>query len=311
VPLPSITSWIQHIYAIIPSFLLMTETTPIELVYDGEDVQGGILPVEYMIDALVGFSSAYAKVARRSFGEEIQHNIRVVGLKDGSARILIDVFEYVTKNPGSATVFLTGATVVGGAAYRVVTDIGKYIAAKKHTKGKRPKRFAFRAQGTVDVFNDSDEPIELTKEQFEFLESRLLDHDVEKMTAPLDNEKVDLFKLRRGRDDVLAEVNHSERPFFIGEERTVTTTKDDIWLEGTLNSFAKDKNRGTFYTLSGKHISYHYIGQDEQELLSAFAHKGVVRVQGRVSFDEDLEPIHIDIKRVERRQKGFFDQSRV
>jgi hypothetical protein len=33
--------------------------------------------------------------------------------------------------------------------------------------------------------------------------------------------------------------------------------------------------------------------------------------QRKVSFDEDLEPIHIDIKRVERRQKGFCDQRHV
>jgi hypothetical protein len=45
VRLPSISSWIQHIYAIIPSFSLMAETTPIELVYDGEEVEGEHYPL--------------------------------------------------------------------------------------------------------------------------------------------------------------------------------------------------------------------------------------------------------------------------
>jgi hypothetical protein len=40
---------IHQIYAIMPRFPVMAERTPVELVYDGEQVKDGSVPVEYMI----------------------------------------------------------------------------------------------------------------------------------------------------------------------------------------------------------------------------------------------------------------------
>ncbi len=51
--------------------------TPIELLYDGKEVEEGKVPVEDMVDALVGFSSAYGKIARRQFSPDYGHRIRV------------------------------------------------------------------------------------------------------------------------------------------------------------------------------------------------------------------------------------------
>jgi hypothetical protein len=141
-----------------------------------------------------------------------------------------------------------------------------------------------------------------------YLDNGLLDSDVDKLTAPLENEKVDTFKLRKGEDEVLAEVERKERPYFVQEERAVTTTRDGIWLEGTLNSFAKDKNRGTFYTNTGKHIPYQFVGEDNQELLTAFAQNGSVRIHGKVSFDSDLTPIRVEISQVQSAQTDLFSQ---
>lgn len=51
------------------------------------------------------------------------HRLRVVGLQKGSAKILVDVAEWVTKSPIAAGVLLTGTATVVGGAYAVLKDI--------------------------------------------------------------------------------------------------------------------------------------------------------------------------------------------
>jgi hypothetical protein len=80
----------------------------------------------------------------------------------------------------------------------------------------------------------------------------------------------------------------------------------DIWMEGTLNSLSKTGYRGTFHTVSGKHIPYHYVGQDPASLLNAFPYRGLVRVLCKVRFDSDANPTGIEIHQVEIVQDSLF-----
>jgi hypothetical protein len=79
-------------------------------------------------------------------------------------------------------------------------------------------------------------------------------------------------------------------------------------MEGTLNSFSKDKNQGSFHTLDGRHIPYRFIGRERSELLKAFSHQGTVRAKAKVSFDSSLNPTRLEIHTIRVGQQSLFSQ---
>ena len=281
----------------------MAESTPVELEYEGTEVEDGTVPVNDMVDALVGFSSAYGKIARRQQSPDTGHRIRVIGLRKGSAKILVDVVEWTAKNPLAAGVLVSAAGMVGTGAYRVIKDIAGVIKGKKALQGQTITNNSY-------TFNDNRvmiQGVELTLQQFEYLQSGELDPDLDKLTAPLEEGRgADEFMLKTGEEE-LVRVSSEERPFFAHTEVGVTVTKDDIWLEGELFSHSKRNNRGMFHTVSGKHIPYHYIGDDVQPLWRGYAYSGIVKVLGRVRFSADLEPIFIEIRDVQLGQQILFE----
>jgi hypothetical protein len=304
VRLPSMLALVEKIYAIMPRFPVMAERTPVELVYDGEQVKDGSVPVEYMIDALVGFTSAYSKIARRTEGADLTHHIRVVGLRPNSTHILVDIVEWVKGNPAAATVLLSGGTGLVVGAYKVIKDIAAVFTGKKHLAGAPVHNHFHIRDSNIYLVNELKQELPFTKQQLEYLQSGLIDADLDKLTAPLEDENVNKFELKSGTKP-LAEANRSDRQYFSTSPKPVTTTRDDVWLEGTLNSLTKDKKRGTFYTLSGKHIPYQFVGIDEKQLLDAFTYPGVVRARGKVGFDSGLEPTQIQIVEIRPAQGGL------
>jgi hypothetical protein len=74
-----------------------------------------------------------------------------------------------------------------------------------------------------------------------------------------------------------------------------------------LNSFSKDKAKGTFHTVTGKHIPYKYVGNDTHQLFQAFEYDGVVRALADVRSDSDNNPCFMDIKAIEIKQQNFFN----
>jgi hypothetical protein len=132
----------------------MVENTPVQLLYSGSDVDDGTVPVDYRVDALVGFSSAYGKAARRRQSNDMAHRLRVVGLQRGSAKILVDVVEWVTKNPAASEVLVTAATALAGGAYIVLKDIAAVIRGKKHlamaaAERRHPELMASVSSGNI------------------------------------------------------------------------------------------------------------------------------------------------------------------
>ena len=283
----------------------MAENTSVQLLYSGTDVDDGTVPVDYMVDALVGFSSAYGKIARQRQSNDIAHRLRVVGLQKGSAKILVDVVEWVTKNPLASGVLLTGATTALGGAYIVLKDIAGVIRGKKHLAGAPIENHYTFNVPSVLLQNQSGVPLELSKEQFQYLQSGVLDADLDRLTAPLEEGRVEEFKLTTGQEE-LATVDAQGSGYFVHTDRTVTMTRDDVWMEGTLNSHSKSNNRGTFHTLSGKHIPYRYVGDDVQPLLMGYAHNGVVKVRCKVTLDADMNPTGMEISEVQLGQAEMF-----
>ncbi len=284
----------------------MADATPLELVYEGEEVDDGTIPVDYLIQSLIGFSGAYDKIAGRT-QPDTAYRIRVLGLRRDSTHILMDVIEWVLVNPAAAEVIETGIIAVAAGAYKITKDIGKYISAKKKLKGASPTKEQIIVEGeNIFLLLSSGEKLPLTKEQAQILLQGLLDSDLNKLSMPLDDPKVDRFELRH-KNEVVAEINKAERPFFFKAEAAVTSTRDDVWMEGVLNSLTKDRARGTFHSSSGKHIPYHFAGTDEQQLLQAFAHNGLVRALSKVSLDADLNPTSMEIKSLQLSQRGLFN----
>jgi hypothetical protein len=284
-----------------------SSTTPVELYYDGNDVRAGVIPLDYMVDALVGFSGAYAKVARKYVSSDISHRLRVTGLEKGSSRIIVEAFEWITQNPGAAGVLLTGTGMLVGGGYKVVTWIADVMRAKKHLGGSSADtHITIKGDNNIIIQNQTGQPLELQKESYELLESGEIDPDIDKLTAPLNKGRVDQFKLRSG-ESALVEVDASERPYFVHTSVAVTTTKDNIWLEGYLNSHSKTSNRGTFFTMDGKHIPYRYMPKNVQPLLRGYAYSGAVKVLCNVKFDAEMTPVFMAIYDVQLVQQVLFE----
>jgi hypothetical protein len=281
----------------------MADTTPVELLYSGTEVDDGTVPVDDMVDALVGFSGAYEKLAKHEGPPESRHRIRVVGLQKGSAKILIDVVEWVIKNPAAATVFVTLGGVVTAGAYKVITDIAGVINAKKAIQGQPQTINNYTFNDNRVILGDN---VSVTPHQWQYLRTGELDYDLDKITRPLEQGRgVKEFQLRSGQQE-LAKVTSDERRYFVDTENRVTTTRDNVRLEGILNSHSKRSNRGMFHTLSGRHIPYRYVGEELEPLLRAYAYNGVVKVLGKAKFDAEDEPISIEIRDIQLTQDVLF-----
>jgi len=283
------------------------DRVPVELYYHGNDVENGSVPVEYMVDALVGFSGAYAKVARRFRSNDVMHRLRVTGLKEGSARILVEAYEWARQNPELAALALTAATGVITGGWAVVKWIGETISAKTHMAGTSIKNNIIANGPVILIQNATGQQMPVSKETIELLESGDIDAELDRLTAPLAPERVDEFVLKVANEPV-ADVKAQDRLYFVHTITSVTTTKDNIWMDGFLNSHSKTNNCGTFHTLDGKHIPYHYTGRDTQPLLRGYSYNGAVKVLCNVKFDGNMNPIFMTIYDVQLVQQIMFDQ---
>jgi|SRR5208337_4452623 len=283
----------------------MPESISIELTYRGSEVDDGTMPVEDMLNALAGFSGAILKLARFEKLPDPQHRIRVAGLQKGSAKILFEVLDWVTKNPIAAGVIATTTTGVAAGAYKVIKDLFGIINGKKALKGEPITNNVTYIDNRVIVNG-----LPLTTSQFEVLRSGELDEDLERLAAPLTRGRgVESFQLKVGEESVQLSAN--ELPYFVRqlESREVrprpgrifldTTEEENAWLEGTFKSHSKRTNRGQFETMTGQRIRYHYVGKDMGSFVRWYASGGTVKVFGTVEYDERHEPISMKIREIQ------------
>jgi hypothetical protein len=284
----------------------INDRVPLELCYHGNDVEKGSVPIECMVDALVGFSGAYAKVARRFRSDDVMHRLRVTGLKEGSARILVEAYEWARQNPELAALALTAGTGVITGGWAVVRWIGETIRAKTHMAGTSIKNNVIANGPVILIQNATGQQLPVSKQAVELLETGEIDAELDRLTAPLSPGRVDEFVLKIA-DEHVADVTAKDRLYFVHTITSVTTTKDNIWMDGFLNSHSKTNNRGTFHTLDGKHIPYQYKGADPQPLLRGYAYNGAVKVLCNVKFDSNMNPIFMTIYDVRLVQQLMFD----
>lgn len=275
----------------------------LQLVYDGPEVKDGTLRVEDMVDALIGFGRAYDKIADLQ-NVPIKQHLRVTGIKKASADILISALSHVDPN-----VAMTSAVEVGKYTAAIVTTIVGFIQFKKHMKGAKPKDVQINSNnGTINVFNNAKVVMELPKRDYELYNSGLLDSDLDHLTRPLEEGRVNAVEFRDGKGKPFegSRIEAGERDYFSCSAENSTTTQDDVQLEGEMKSLNKDSNSGLFHLNSGKKVRYKLVGKNPHTFWKAFAYSGPVRVRCRVHLDSDLNPTLLEIYGIDRLQRNFF-----
>jgi hypothetical protein len=138
------------------------------------------------------------------------------------------------------------------------------------------------------------------------LQSKLVDGDLNKIASPLRPKGIESAKLTATDDNpfgISTMISSAERDYFRPDPLTSTTSETEVI--GNLVSLNKETNRGTFRLGNKTGVSYRYIGEDPQKFHAEFSYKGPVRALCLVEFDQNLTPIHLDIKDIQRLQGEF------
>jgi len=263
------------------------------------------MPIDEVIDALQGFSSAYGKVAaERESG--VQHNLRVSEINKSSFELVVLAWIVL----GDVSNQLQALNIVTGASRWVVSTIAGYITAKKHAHNQPYTTRIDGDNNTVVVINAQGASLSLPPEVFRLFESRTLDEDIGRIAEPLQDGEVNSAKIS-ARDTepvpIEEELTTGDKPYFEPpdvEDEPVVTSKATS-LDGHFISLNKETNRGTFELPGGNHVPYHYLGSNPFTLHRDFAYRGPVRIKCEAFFDKDLSPIRLDIASVRRLQRSF------
>ncbi len=133
----------------------------------------------------------------------------------------------------------------------------------------------------------------------DLLKSKLIDADLKKIVEPLETERVDTVQIsgESGTDRITESIESSDREFFQLEPAQITTKETEII--GRLVSLNKERERGTFKLRNNRTVSYHFIGDDKEQFHSDFSRDGQVKARVVAELNEDLEPVHLNIKSVQ------------
>jgi hypothetical protein len=285
-----------------PAMPRPTETVPLVLRYVGPDVDDGSMSLEDIVPVLQGFASAYGKIASEQ-GVGVQHRIRITGVKQSSADILLEVWDAL----GKAADPLTSVSILGGAAATIVATIVGVIRLKKHLK-KKPFEAKPTNNNTIAVTNSENVTIEMPVNVYNIYKSQLIDQEIGKIVRPLQRGRIDAAEIiaETGAVPIRERIEASEREYLDSEEVTVTTTKES-WITGKLNSLTKSTNSGYLYLTDGTRVFYKWGGENPAKLHQIFGtYDGPVRVFGVAHMDESLKVIEIDINDIEKLQGELF-----
>ncbi len=286
-------------------------TDVFELAYQGPDVENGSMSANEVIEVVTGVNRAFSILAHeRDLGD--QYELRLKDVDHASFHLLFEAIAYVKTNPVAATVEIAGAGLAWKAitdtvsgAYKVITDLGALISAKKKTKGERVARIpAEFTDGEVQL-STPDGAFVLTRDQYELLLSQRVDRQLSQMVSPLAPKRIDRFQMLRSEVE-LATVDANQRDYFDYREVLEGQSTEGTEIIGTLNSLTKTSLRGTFYTMDGIHVPYRYTGGDIAQLLRGFATREPLRVRGRIRYGVDGLPTSVEVQEMEPIQRTFF-----
>jgi hypothetical protein len=254
-----------------------------------------------IVDALTGFSRAYIKLVSYK-NSEYQHEVRIVGIKKGSAIFNLQVF--ATQEHA-----LAGIEHASAAAAAIVGAIAGVIHLTKHLKGKEGK--GKPAHGGITVENSENVSIVVSTDIYTIYQEGIIRQDLNRLSAPLKLGEIDNVSLSAGSKGELveADIQSGERGYFEYETKEVTTTKE-IEIIGRIISLNKERNGGSFRLQDGVRIGYHLKSDSPEMMYSHLLHKGLVRVKCMAHLDENLQTTHIDIMHIQNLQPGLFQDKK-
>jgi hypothetical protein len=149
---------------------------------------------------------------------------------------------------------------------------------------------------------------EVPPEVYEAFQNKLLDSDLNKITSPLEEGKIEHAVISAtdpdGKTIQSVSIDSSERQYFRSDEVTTTTSKP-VDIQGEFVSLNKVYDRGSFKMQNGKNVPYRFKSDDPARLHAEFAYKGPVSVECVASFDGNLEVKSLEITRVTRLQTSL------
>ena len=283
---------------------IMKENIAITLKYTGIEVNDGTMSIDDFLPVIQGFASAYGKVSSyKNF--DYQHNLRIIGIKKGSADILLQARDIINNNANQ----IQAIGVVGSGVAFTVGLILKVISLTKHVKKKPFTNKISNNNQTIIVTNCDKVSIEYTLDVFNIFNEGLIAPDLNKIVRPLDEGRIDSSEIITKYD------NKEEKEIIIFEEKKyfdtsiapATSTKE-AWITGKFNSLTKSTNRGYFFLTDGTRVSYEIKAENPEVLYPHFIYKGLVKVKAVVQLDENLKPTQIDIYDVQRLQQALYEK---
>ena len=252
---------------------MQKEQIEIHLRYEGPDVDDGTMSVQDVVPVLQGFASAYGKLAT-AVEPQSTHRLRIVGVRPGSADIVLEVWKVLGDNVNA----LTAASILATGGYFIVKRITEVIRLKRHVKNQP---FAERIAGddSVVVSNSQNVTIEVTLDVYDLFKSGVIDPDLNKIVSPLREDHINAAEIGARSPDGTAlreRITVEERPFFDTSSTAVTKT-GETWLVAKLNSLTKSTNSGWLYLQDGTRAFYRFVGDSPHRLHHLFGtHSGPV-----------------------------------
>lgn len=283
----------------------MKDSLQITLKYSGHDVDDGTMSLEDMIPALQGFASAYGKIANFE-NLDVQHKLRVVGVSKGSFDILLEVWEKLGNNNGQ----LEALKVMGSGIAGIITIILGVIKIKKHIKKRPFTTKPVPENKSIEINNSGNARLEMPINVYNIFQSKLIDTDLSKMVASLEEGKIDSteIQVKSEKYQDKERIDFSEKHYLCDEIIEATKT-EEVKLSGKFNSLTKTTNKGFFVLNDGTRVSYKLSMERPENWYSHFIYNGLVRITCVAHMDENLKPIFLDIYDIEKLQFDLFDQT--
>ena len=165
----------------------MTERIEIHLKYEGPDVDNGTMALQDVIPVLQGFSGAYASLATIE-NPDVTHRIKLSAIRQGSADIVLEVFQWIADNPEPVAAGLTAL------AFPIVKKIFDVIKIKMHVGADLSKEH-ISAENSILVSNSNNVEIVVPLGSYELYKNGKLNRDLERLTRPLEEGRIDSAEL--------------------------------------------------------------------------------------------------------------------
>jgi hypothetical protein len=260
------------------------------------------MAVEDLVPVLQGIAGAYGKVSAAR-GNTTQHKLRLVAIRPGSAKLILDVWQMVNDNSGQ----IQAVSNLVEASMAVMAVIVSVIALKKHTKGEPYSTKIDGQNGLINIVNSQHVSLAVSLQDFNIFKERLIDQDLSRVVRPLEAGRIDESKVSvsaPGFPPLSEKITASEKGLFDTGEASVTKTAE-TWITGQINSMTKSTNSGHIYLNDGSRVYFKLKTDSPGAYYNLFGHNGPVKVRCIAHMDESFRPTSLDVFEIIPLQSTF------